>query len=218
MARSSKPQLNETWHSILEYDYHIVQQATPAPAIHRTRAVDRLPVEVLAMIFAQLVACPPAKSNTCRYPHLAQDFQLGDIPNLTYLVLDGCLASFNTTTNPTPFDNLWKLDLEHIHALGTKFLASLGVLHKLVDLKLYSIALEWDAACGGVSVTLPQLQTMEVDSCEDAGVIELLNHLCAPSMSNFHFRRGVEDGRTDDLAPFHSFCGLSPCRAMLPMT
>lgn len=140
----------------------------------------------------------------------SQDFQLGDMPNLTYLVLDGCFASFNTTTNPTPFENLRELDLEHIHTLGTKFLASLGVLHKLVDLKLYGVALEWDAACDGVSVTLPQLETMEVDSCEDADVIELLSHLCAPSMSNFHFRRGVEDGRTNDLAPFHSFCGLSP--------
>lgn len=139
----------------------------------------------------------------------SQDFKLGDMPNLTYLVLGGCFASFNTT-NPTPFGNLLKLDLERIHTSGTKFLTSLSVLHKLVDLKLYNITLEWDTTCDGVTVTLPQLEVMEVDSCEDANVADLLNHLCAPSMSNFHFRRGVEDGLTNDLAPFHSFCGLAP--------
>ncbi|KAF4578622.1 hypothetical protein EYR36_000429 [Pleurotus pulmonarius] len=140
----------------------------------------------------------------------SQDFELGAMPNLAYLVLNGCFASFNTATNPTPFGNLLKLDLEHIHTSGTKFLASLSVFHKLVDLKLHSITLEWDTTRDVVTVTLPQLEIMEVDSCEDAEVADLFKHLSAPSMSNFHFRRGVEDGHTNDLAPFHSFCGLAP--------
>ncbi len=140
----------------------------------------------------------------------SQDFELGNMPNLAYLVLNGCFASFNTATSPTPFGNLSKLDLEFIHTSGTKFIASLSVFNKLVDLKLHNITLEWDTTCDGVTVTLPQLEIMEVDSCEDAEVANLLKHLCAPSMSNFHFRRGVEDGHTNDLAPFQSFCGLGP--------